>query len=402
MKTLVFVVGDAVVDVVGAVGEGAREIDPAGGGASAAGRLDRFAGVVSAPLGAAGCRENPEEERQRTGDREAREDVRREGRTEARNHAVPVATLRGKGQDFAFLAPIRERLPAMIPAFVLAAGLGTRLRPLTDDLPKPLVPVGATSAFATIVTQLRAANFQEIVANGWHAKERLQVAAAALGVQVSVEEELLGTAGGLVRAGASLGSGDVLVWNGDILATVAPAALVAAHGAGTFGTLVVRPALRGAGNVGLDGAGRVVRLRQEVFGHEEHGGEFVGIHVVGAPLREALPEVGCLVTDGYLPALRRGAIVGSYLYHAPFFDVGTPESYLAANRAWLAARGEPAWLGPGARVTGTALGAVVGAGASVDGNVQNAVIWPDTRVVGDVVDAIATPVGIIRLGKARA
>ncbi len=294
----------------------------------------------------------------------------------------------------------------MIPAFVLAAGVGSRLRPLTDDLPKPLVPVGDQSALATIVAQLRRAGFLAIVANGWHAKAHLQEAAVTLGIRVSDEETLRGTAGGLVGAASALGPGDVLVWNGDILAGVDPSAVVAAHGAGHAGTLVVRPLAGppfiGAGNVGLDGAGRVVRLRQEVFGEEVQSAEFLGIHVVGRALREALPAVGCLVTDGYLPALRRGATVGSYVYDAPFFDVGTPESYLAANRAWLAARQQISWLGEGAVVTGCAEGAVVGAAAFVDGNVHNAVIWPNTRVVGDVVDAIATPAGIIRLGTATA
>lgn len=294
----------------------------------------------------------------------------------------------------------------MIPAFVLAAGVGSRLRPLTDDLPKPLVPVGDQSALATIVAQLRGVGFSAIVANAWHAKARLHEAAATLGLRVSDEDTLLGTAGGLVRAASALGLGNVLVWNGDILAGVDPSAVASAHRPGHLGTLVVRPLAGppsiGAGNVGLDGAGRVVRLRQEVFGAEVQSAEFLGIHVVGGALREALPEVGCLVTDGYLPALRRGATVGSYVYDAPFFDVGTPESYLAANRAWLAARQQISWLGSGAVVTGRAETAVVGAGSFVDGNVHNAVIWPNTRLVGDVVDAIATPAGIIRLGRAKA
>ena len=110
----------------------------------------------------------------------------------------------------------------MIPAFVLAAGVGSRLRPLTDDLPKPLVPVGDQSALATIVAQLLRAGFLAIVANGWHAKAHLQEAAVTLGIRVSDEETLRGTAGGLVGAASALGPGDWLVWNGDILAGVAP------------------------------------------------------------------------------------------------------------------------------------------------------------------------------------
>src|SRR6478672_7195775 len=96
-------------------------------------------------------------------------------------------------------------------AMVLAAGLGTRLRPLTNELPKPLVPIGDRSMLAHVVDRLRAAGCSPVVVNAHHHADAVARACEALGAVVSREDEdLLGTAGGLARARALLGEGDVL------------------------------------------------------------------------------------------------------------------------------------------------------------------------------------------------
>ena len=82
---------------------------------------------------------------------------------------------------------------------ILAAGLGTRLRPLTLELPKPLVPVGDASLLSLSVAGLRAAGIEDILVNAYHLPGRLQEEVERLGpgVQLSVEPRVLGTAGGL-------------------------------------------------------------------------------------------------------------------------------------------------------------------------------------------------------------
>jgi mannose-1-phosphate guanylyltransferase len=148
--------------------------------------------------------------------------------------------------------------------------------------------------------------------------------------------------------------------------------------------------------VGLDEQGRVVRLRAETTAKGEvSGAVFLGIHMVGERLRRELPQRGCLVGDLYLPALRRGDTlrtfdVGDLAWH----DIGTPEDYLAANLAWLRARGVPAFVGEGATVgAGVVLeDTVVGRGATVEGEgkVARSVIWPGVRVVAPLVGVVAT------------
>ena len=288
---------------------------------------------------------------------------------------------------------------------VLAAGLGSRLRPLTHILPKPLVPVGDRPALAHVLERLATAGIERVVVNAHHGREKLRLYLASRpGVALSEEAELLGTAGGVTRAAALLGAGDVLVWNADILAAVDPAGLVAAHAGdpSRAATLVIQPRERGSGSVGLDPSGRVVRLRRESIADETRGGEFLGIHVLGEDLRARLPERGCLVGDGYIPALQRGARLQAFEWAAPFFDIGSVASYLEANLAWLTSSGLSHWVGHGARVEpGIALErAVLGDGVKAHGQgaLARCVVWPGASVQAPLTDAVVAAGHIVRVG----
>jgi mannose-1-phosphate guanylyltransferase len=294
-----------------------------------------------------------------------------------------------------------------LPVFILAAGLGTRLRPLTDWLPKPLLPVGDRPALAHILDRVRPVA-SSIVANAHHraADLRAFLEASAPDVHVSEEVRILGTAGGLAEAIHFLGAGDVLVWNGDILASLDPLLLLESHRSGPSreATLTIRKLPRGQGNVGLDGNGRIVRLRTEAMSgaEEASGGAFLGIHIVGESLRATLPSEGCLVGDVYLPALRRGSIlrafdVGDIAWH----DIGTLADYASANAAWLEQRAgsyvDPsATIAPAARIERS----IVGRGARVEGQgtLTDCVVWPDARAAAPLERAVVTPWGVVGLG----
>lgn len=285
-------------------------------------------------------------------------------------------------------------------AMILAAGRGTRLQPLTDELPKPLVPVGDRPALAHIAARLAAAGIRESALNTHHlaaafTPERL--AGLPLAIRVIHEAAVLGTAGGVANAARILGDGDVVIWNGDILADVDVGALVAAHRAtGAAATLAV--SARGApgeGTVGIDTGGRVVRLRGERFGEEVASGDFLGVQAMAPALRSALPPLGCLVDDGYRPALRRGLLVTTFPVTGAWDDIGTIASYLAANARWLAREGLGAFVHPSARVAAsvTVEGSVIGAGADVSGAgaVRGSVIWPGARVEAPLHGEVVTP-----------
>jgi len=277
---------------------------------------------------------------------------------------------------------------------VLAAGLGSRLRPLTDHCAKALVPVGDRPILAHVVGRLRAAGVPRVVVNAHHRSEDIEQFALGRAdfVGVSHEPNLLGTAGGIAHAATMLGGGDILVWNADILADPDLGALVAAHDAEA--TLVVQRRPAGEGAVGVDESDRIVRLRRVRVGEERHGADYVCVHVLGAGLRRVLPERGCLVGDVFIPALLRGARLRAFWHRSAYFDVGTVDQYLEANFAWLAARTASTWVGPGASVSeGVTLDrAVVGAGARVDGKglLSRCVVWPAGQARAPLSGAVVT------------
>jgi mannose-1-phosphate guanylyltransferase len=284
---------------------------------------------------------------------------------------------------------------------VLAAGLGTRLRPLTDELPKPLVPVGDRSMLAHVTVRLRALGFTEVLMNTHHRAGDFASNIRDLAVKVDPihEPRILGTAGGVAGARPGLAPAPVLVWNSDILTAPPVEALFAAASAGDL-VLALAPRARGEGTVGVDARGRVVRLRGERFGEEVESGDYVGVSAIGARALAALPDEGCLVGDYALPTLRRGGAILTVWSRAPWVDVGTIGVYHALNLAWLDRRGAPpegSWVHPSATVAAGVrpVRSIVGAGAVVtgQGSLERCVVWPGGRATAPLSDSIVTTAG---------
>jgi mannose-1-phosphate guanylyltransferase len=293
---------------------------------------------------------------------------------------------------------------------ILAAGVGSRLAPLTDWRPKALVPVGDRPMLAHLALQLRAARVDRIVVNAHHHASELltfvrnmQTELGEIGV--SEERDLLGTAGGVNHARVLLGAGATLIWNGDIVADLDIAALAHSHDVQhAEATLAVTIAEKNAGNVGTDANGNIVRLRKETTAAGEiHGGFFLGVHVIGEALREACPAVGCLIADVYLPALRRGARLRTFAFGGEFSDIGSPATYLEANLAWLASKKLDSWRASDAAVARDIdlRKSIIGAGAQLrgTGSFDDCVVWPDTvaEVTTNLVRTILTPFGTVPL-----
>lgn len=115
-----------------------------------------------------------------------------------------------------------------IRAQVLAAGLGTRLRPLTHEIPKPMVPVLDRPVMAHIVDHLRRAGIQDIVANLHYFPDTIRDYFGDA-IEYVEEEELSGTAGGVRRCREFFGDGTFLVFSGDALTDINIERFLAAH-----------------------------------------------------------------------------------------------------------------------------------------------------------------------------
>jgi mannose-1-phosphate guanylyltransferase len=292
----------------------------------------------------------------------------------------------------------RATLGRMASAIVLCAGFGTRLRPLTDELPKALAPVGDRSVLAHALTALGHAGFRSAVVNVHHLSASFErhIEALKFSVQVVVEGEIKGTAGGVAGARQLLSSGPVLVWNGDILVEPPIDALLGkAEEEGIC--LAVAPRASGCGTLGLDAEGRVVRLRGEHFGSEVSGGDYVGVLSLGNAARDSLPEQGCLFADAALPRLRAGGTVASVCVAGPWIDAGDVGGLLRANLAWLAAHslqsflGEHSFVAPGVVLRDS----VLCAGARVQGSglFERCVVCAGAIASAPLMDAIVTPSG---------
>jgi mannose-1-phosphate guanylyltransferase len=293
----------------------------------------------------------------------------------------------------------------MTAAMVLCAGLGTRLRPLTSDLPKALMPVGDRPALAHILGSRAAAGLRRVVVNAHHRADDLAAWArteeardATLGGQIVLvrEREILGTAGGVAHAKRELGAGDVLVHNGDILVPgLDPEGVLrafCASGAELLWLVAPRPA--GQGTVGLGEDGRVVRLRGRAFGQERSGADFLGIQVIGEAARRDLPAQGCLVGEFVLPLLARGTRIATLSFGGAWHDIGDPGSLLGANLAWLERRGVASWSAPDASVAaGVRLDrSLVGPGARVSGSgtLARTVVFPGGHVAAPAENRIVS------------
>ena len=261
-------------------------------------------------------------------------------------------------------------------AMILAAGLGTRLRPLTEHVPKPALPVVDVPNIVRTIEHLKRFGIAEIVVNLHHRPQALRDLlgdGAAFGVAIAYSEEapdILGTGGGIRRALPLLGRGTFCVVNGDALFAPDLAGAVEAHRrSGALATMVVRrdPDAATFGAVEVDGGGRVRRL---IGAGDPRDGltpyMFTGVHVLEPEIGHLLPESGCIVRGTYVPLVREGGALGAFVEGSDFCDLGTPERYLDANAdlvtgASRLAGFEPppggVYVGPGATIgRGCALG----------------------------------------------
>lgn len=282
---------------------------------------------------------------------------------------------------------------------VLAAGFGTRLRPLTDEVPKPLLPVGAKPLLVSTLEQLGAAGAVSLSINVHYLGSRFDSVLRGLvaKVQVFPEEKIRGTAGGIRGALESFRAPDVIVVNGDMYGPLPLERLLAEKSDAAI-VLLVRARLRGEGTVGLDAEGRVIRLRGEVFGPEQMGGDYLGVARLRRSVVATFPDEGCLVGDVLLPALRRGEkLASATLVDQGLADIGDLAGYFEANQSWLEEKGDAFYVAPSVSLAGDVCleQSILGEGVEVrgGGELRRVIALPGAKVVAPLTDAIVTPAG---------
>ncbi|MCC7186542.1 MAG: NTP transferase domain-containing protein [Acidobacteria bacterium] len=304
----------------------------------------------------------------------------------------------------------------MLPTIVLAAGLGTRLQPLTRHLAKPAVPVAGKALIVRVLEWLSREGVRDAIVNLHHLPGTVTGIVGdgtqlGLRVRYSWEREILGSAGG-PRLALSLWpelQGPCLITNGDTLTDFPLAPLLAAHAASRAdGGVVTMAVVRNVrpdhyNGLRLDEDGRVLAFVPR--GHTEETWHFVGVQVVepgvfdGIPLGSAAETVAGVYRD--LVRDRPGA-VRAWRVDATFLDVGTPSDYIDASLHIAAQEGRagdviietpwtadarPGTVDPTARLT-------------------SCVVWPDATVGADavldrcvVLSGVTVPAGTQAVGK---
>jgi mannose-1-phosphate guanylyltransferase len=289
----------------------------------------------------------------------------------------------------------------MTSALILAAGFGTRLRPLTLELPKPAVPVGDRPLIAHVAEACRRGGIARLVANAHHEHAKLSriIRDLELEIQVVVEAEIRGTAGGVAGARAHFEPGPVLVWNADILTEPPVTALVELARARDAQVLAVAPRPVGEGTIGLGDDGSVVRLRGRVFGTEAQSGDYIGVMALGAGVVERLPDQGCLLGDVALPHLARGGKVWSVPSLAPWTDLGDLGAYVRASFEWLSGQKQPVWQGRDVRLEPavTLERCLLGSGVRVLGSglVSEVIAWPGAAFSAPLARSVVLGSGLV-------
>jgi mannose-1-phosphate guanylyltransferase len=290
-------------------------------------------------------------------------------------------------------------------AAVLAAGLGTRLKPLTDICPKPLLPVLNRPLLGVVLAQLEAAGCFQVAVNTYHLADQvhdfLRSQPWSFLLSVSHEPEILGTGGGLRQLGEVLREGPFLAINADILTDLDLAEVYRSHQPGAVSTLVLHdcPAYN---HVWVAG-GRVVSIGAPPpgGGADEKPLAYTGVQVVDRKMLAYIPAKGAAdLVQAWGEAMAAGERLAYLTVGRHFWqDLGTPENYLAAHRRLLA--GAPPGLGryfPGLTDPLMGSGARIGAGAQFGGGVclgsnvavgegaslKNTVIWDRAAISPNV------------------
>jgi NDP-sugar pyrophosphorylase family protein len=248
----------------------------------------------------------------------------------------------------------------MLSTLVLAAGLGTRLDPLTRLVAKPAVPVGDRTLIEHVLGWLADQGVQDVVVNLHHLPASITSVLGdgrhlQLSVRYSWEHPVLGSAGGPRRALPLLASDPFLIVNGDTLSDIDLAAMLAAHRAsGADVTMAVVPhrAPDHYNGILADDDGVVTDFVPK--GHTVPSWHFVGVQIAQRRVFEGLDDgvpmesVAGIYRDLLASAPGRLRV---WPTDVPFLDIGTPRDYLAAVLRQVAPISSRAEIAASARLT---------------------------------------------------
>ncbi|MBF0457217.1 MAG: nucleotidyltransferase family protein [Nitrospirae bacterium] len=243
---------------------------------------------------------------------------------------------------------VNEAIPKVrdIDVIILAGGLGTRLKPVIDHLPKALAPVNGRPFLDILLGYLNRWGFikRVVIAVGFMADKIIGEYGGThrynFKIQFSREDtNLLGTGGAVIKAVQQYTkTPDVIVLNGDTFAEVDLNDFVPVHlKNGSEMTIALKEIkdCKRYGTVAVNAEGRVVSFHEKTA-HSGDGLVNAGVYVFNRGIFDSaeLPEDGGAISleREFMPSLlAKGGYIGGYIFSGRFIDIGVPEAYNSAG-----------------------------------------------------------------------
>ncbi|VVS90514.1 sugar phosphate nucleotidyltransferase [Desulfoluna spongiiphila] len=224
-------------------------------------------------------------------------------------------------------------------AMILAAGLGTRLRPHTEVRPKPLFTIGGVTLLERHINALAEAGFDAVIINTCHLAREIHrfigKKSWPVPVHLRQEETLLESAGAVANVADLLDGSPLLVVNGDTVTDIDPKALYEAHLTQENTATLALMDHAAFNNVSVDDTGRIHVFRDPTpEGMRRFA--FTGMQVLSPEALAAIPRKKYGMVDLYRDLIDKGERVqGVTMENCLWFDCGTEERYLEASRALM-------------------------------------------------------------------
>jgi mannose-1-phosphate guanylyltransferase len=287
-------------------------------------------------------------------------------------------------------------------AFVLGAGLGTRLRPLTNLVPKPLLPIFGKPLITFALDHLRQAGIEKFWINSHHLPQNFAAQFPSseyegASLELVYEPDVLETGGGIKNIEQRIGDETFIVYSGDVLTDLPIDRLIDEHRAKDNDvTLALRTTGFSKGVHWRRETGRVTDLLGAIGSSDPGEFDFAGISVWNSSV---FPRIPPGVRISFIPIIIEwmksgGKIGGMPLEESRWFNLGSRKEYLSAHRVIARERWVPAYLrgrswpvqsdpsariSPGSHITG---GSYVGARCTVERDVllQDSILFPGSIV----------------------
>ena len=222
-------------------------------------------------------------------------------------------------------------------AMILAAGLGTRLLPLTQFCPKPLFPILNRPLLQWSLAYLSRFSLERVIINSHHLASRIESfiqrepSFSDLETRISFEPEILGTGGGIARTRDFWRSDSFLVINSDIVTNIDLEKAMAFHLSHQGPVTLILHDYPAFNQIAVDDRGCILDFRQD------NGLAFTGIHILDRTLFDLMPSSGAFdIIPIYQKMIHQGQPVRAYISQGHYWrDIGTPSSYLAVHEELL-------------------------------------------------------------------